>query len=565
MAKQLISKIQLRRDTAANWSTNNPTLSKGEIALSYDVDAQGVALPSSYRVKVGDGTTAWNSLIYFAQGVLTGSGAPAASIGEDGQFYVDTTNKYLYYKNGTAWIAIGGDKKKLDKNETASYSVYGVAGAGDQVMFPITGGHNQIVGVGGDGKIPVGLLPDVVLGNVLYGGNLNAAPTSNDVWAAAPSASLKTRLRLTDTVASITLKNQESGASTTGYGWKALEGVYFIANAAGTFAGISFEVGDWLISTGSAWEKIDNTDTIKGATGNITIENGIIDTVSDPTFNSVLVGTTSAGTTIKNTGVAITGTGGLYTQLTNYSLNWKGSSITPNSTDSSLTLRATGGVKVGGGRLVATNGADVSGTLTVTGVATFSTGVTIGDNLTIDNGKGIKFIGTDSLGAEHYYGTIVPNTSASNNPRFTLPKTGGTLALVEDITGAITGKQDKLTAGRNIEIVTGNTIQTKLELDATKIYSSDGDLTVGDGVGGVTVGASGIYLNAGYEVSLSAANGVTVGGGMSITGDVAMADNLSVSGSITTKSNNPTSQTLKEVVVDTDYVIIDGGNSTTTW
>ena len=262
MAKQLISRIQLRRDTTANWKTNNTTLSKGEIALSYDVNADGVALPNSYRVKIGDGTTKWNSLDYFAQRVLVGSGAPAASLGENEQFYVDTTNKYLYFKNNDAWITIGGDisgelNKKLDKNKTASYSVYGVAGAGDQVMFSITGGHNQIVGVGGDGKIPVGLLPDVVLGNVLYGGNLNSAPTDANTWAATPSASLKTRLGIASAVTSITIKNQEGGTSTTGYGWKALEGVYFITNAAGTFAGISFEVGDWLISTGDSWQKVD--------------------------------------------------------------------------------------------------------------------------------------------------------------------------------------------------------------------------------------------------------------------------------------------------------------------
>ena len=58
---------------------------------------------------------------------------------------------------------------------------------------------------------------------------------------------------------------------------------------------------------------------------------------------------------------------------------------------------------------------------------------------------------------------------------------------------------------------------------------------------------------------------IDANGGVSINGDVAMADNLTVSGTIKTLPNNPDEQTLHEVVVDMDYVIIDGGTSTTTW
>jgi hypothetical protein len=44
--------IQVRRDTAANWSSKNPTLAAGEIAFEIDTK----------KVKIGDGVTAWNSL-----------------------------------------------------------------------------------------------------------------------------------------------------------------------------------------------------------------------------------------------------------------------------------------------------------------------------------------------------------------------------------------------------------------------------------------------------------------------------------------------------------------------
>lgn len=563
MAKQLISRIQLRRDTAANWKTNNTTLSKGEIALSYDVNADGVALPNSYRVKIGDGTTKWNSLDYFAQRVLVGSGAPAASLGENGQFYVDTTNKYLYFKNNDAWITIGGDisgelDKKLDKNTTANYSVYGVAGAGDQVMFSITGGHNQIVGVGGDGKIPVGLLPDVVLGNVLYGGNLNDAPIDANTWAATPSASLKTRLGITAAVTSITIKNQEGGASTTGYGWKALGGVYFIANAAGTFAGISFEVGDWLISTGDSWQKVDNTDTIKTVggvspvNGNVVVEGvkGVSVTGAD---SKLSIGLNLANETQLTGGATTIAESGSQISAVRLDKDGKLGVVIPKQDK----LTPTGNITISDTGVIDTVTGPTFSTLKVDSQASFgddSSGVTIFQGK-VNTKSGVYQAGYGASGVTWIYN--------QDSGKIDLPrKTGAqTFALLSDLTG----KQDKLTAGRNIEI-TGTTIQTTKELDASKISNSSGGLTVGNGSSTVNVSASGVSLGAISYVNINA-NTATIDaqGGVSVTGDVAMADSLSVSGAITTASNNPASTTLKEVVVDTDYVIIDGGDSTTTW
>ena len=50
----MADQIQLRRDTAANWTSSNPTLASGEFGLETDTD----------QFKVGDGTTAWTSLGY---------------------------------------------------------------------------------------------------------------------------------------------------------------------------------------------------------------------------------------------------------------------------------------------------------------------------------------------------------------------------------------------------------------------------------------------------------------------------------------------------------------------
>lgn len=52
--------IQIRRDTAANFTSSNPTLLAGEQALETD----------SLRMKIGDGSTAWTSLRYMQQEVF---------------------------------------------------------------------------------------------------------------------------------------------------------------------------------------------------------------------------------------------------------------------------------------------------------------------------------------------------------------------------------------------------------------------------------------------------------------------------------------------------------------
>jgi hypothetical protein len=50
----MATKIQLRRDTEAQWIANNPTLSAGEVALSLDTN----------KLKFGDGTKSWTQLDY---------------------------------------------------------------------------------------------------------------------------------------------------------------------------------------------------------------------------------------------------------------------------------------------------------------------------------------------------------------------------------------------------------------------------------------------------------------------------------------------------------------------
>ena len=69
----MADKIQIRRDTAANWTSSNPTLAQGELGLETDTS----------KLKAGTGSTAWTSLGYYDLGALvdpTYTGTPIEDI-----------------------------------------------------------------------------------------------------------------------------------------------------------------------------------------------------------------------------------------------------------------------------------------------------------------------------------------------------------------------------------------------------------------------------------------------------------------------------------------------------
>ena len=62
--------IQLRHDTASNWTTNNPILAVGEAGIETDTN----------RIKIGNGVARWNSLAYFGGSVQSVNGQTGAVV-----------------------------------------------------------------------------------------------------------------------------------------------------------------------------------------------------------------------------------------------------------------------------------------------------------------------------------------------------------------------------------------------------------------------------------------------------------------------------------------------------
>lgn len=88
----MANKIQQRRDTAHNWSYTNPTLSSGE--FGYEID--------SGKLKVGNGSTQWNTLPYFAGSLSAGSTVPSNPI--EYQLWFDTVSGRMFIYFSNTWV-----------------------------------------------------------------------------------------------------------------------------------------------------------------------------------------------------------------------------------------------------------------------------------------------------------------------------------------------------------------------------------------------------------------------------------------------------------------------------
>ena len=84
----VVTQIQIRRGTAAQWTSANPTLASGEWGFETDTN----------KAKIGNGSTAWNSLSYIITGasgtvtsITAGTGLSGGTITSTGTIAIDST------------------------------------------------------------------------------------------------------------------------------------------------------------------------------------------------------------------------------------------------------------------------------------------------------------------------------------------------------------------------------------------------------------------------------------------------------------------------------------------
>lgn len=236
-------RILLRRGTTAEWTSENPIPKYGEPCVEIKTDG-------TISLKIGDGTTNWQNLKEIS--------------GDAGDI-----------------ISITGELANLNTTEKTNLV------AAINSILASKGQANGIASLDGTGKVPTSQLPDHILGQMLYGGTWNAN-------TAVATLTDDAKARIGATTNTITLTNDT--APITGY--TANEGIYYITQTAGTFAGETFNVGDWLLSTGSGWESIRNSDaviSVNGKTGTVILS--AEDVGAEPAFTKNTAFNKNFGTT----------------------------------------------------------------------------------------------------------------------------------------------------------------------------------------------------------------------------------------------------------------------------
>ena len=324
-------RIQMRRDTFANWQANNPTLAEGEMGIELD----------THRWKFGYQNLAWNSLPY-SNSVFAG---PSEISGDDSNVSLTITQAgsgdafkvqdstdpdstpFIVKGNGDVGIGTGSPAAKLD--------VVGTIRLSGQLTSTVATGSSPFVvssttkvdnlntdlldGQSGDyyttaGNL-TGTLPSTVLGN----SNLYVGTTSIALNRSSSSQSL-TGISIDGNSGTVTNGVYTTGTYSnpswlTGVAWSKISSTpttllgYGITDAVAT--GSTYSNPYWL--TGLAWSKISSTPTTLAGYG-ITDALNTSSTSQTKNGNLTVVGTltatdvvlTGTGTTITTTNLSVT-------------------------------------------------------------------------------------------------------------------------------------------------------------------------------------------------------------------------------------------------------------------
>lgn len=168
----LTARIQIRNDTAANWTQQNPILLKGEIGIEID----------SKKFKFGDGVSNWNDLQYAsAQASVTMAKAPLPTD--------------YSYDLGTMWVDTAAQKVYVIVDNTESAAVWqqmvtpdelSDLGAGDMLKSQFANNPKA-----GSGYVNAAIIADtasattgtLTIGSVKFNGSQNQTVTAETLGA----------------------------------------------------------------------------------------------------------------------------------------------------------------------------------------------------------------------------------------------------------------------------------------------------------------------------------------------------------------------------------------------
>lgn len=178
----------------------------------------------------------------------------------------DTDNNGKVDKADESWALHGPTSFKATLKNTAADTYV--------VTDEDKGKRNGVVPLDNNRKILPEFLPDSITAGLTYGGIFNATTRVVRLTPAAKSI-------LGVSADTMTLQN----SSTVPEGYPANAELFYITTVADTFAGMTFAVGDWLISLGTEWQQLQNgsaVSSVNGQTGAVVLTS---DEVTEGTSN----------------------------------------------------------------------------------------------------------------------------------------------------------------------------------------------------------------------------------------------------------------------------------------
>jgi len=306
------------------------------------------------------------------------------------------------------------------------------------------------------------------------------------------------------------------------------KGDYYVVSAAGTQFTISFAVGDWIISNGTAWEKVDLTDAVSSVFGRTGAVVGASTDYSSVGLTNTAIGASSPSTGAFTTVTAsstIAATGA----VTGSNLSGTNTGDQTNITGNSATATALQTAR-------AINGVSFDGTAAITVTAA---GSTLSDTVTIAKG------GTGQITAQAALNALLPSQAGASGKN--LQSDGTNVSFVADAGGTVTSVSVSTANGVSGTVATSTTtpaISLTLGAITPTSVAASGSVT-GSNLSGTNTGDQTISITG--DVTAAGSTGV-------LTASVTKINGTSLAGLTTGLLKNTTTTGVPTIAVSgTDY------------
>jgi hypothetical protein len=248
---------QLIADLKGGVSTNRDTLKKLSDAIDGLISVERNVEDIAERNALPDKKDKENVYVANATGDPTVSGGWAI---------------YKYILATTSWIKIAeGESIDID------FSLYAKKATGDSdVDYTPAESNNStgfFAGLLTSGKLKIKAALDFIVSKVKLIGDLATLTTTakttlvaaiNEVRSSIPAAAVSGAVTKKGSFNATLAQITPTGSTAVAIPAAALEnkGEYYVVAVAGTYATVTYAIGDWIVSDGTAWSKVDNTETV---------------------------------------------------------------------------------------------------------------------------------------------------------------------------------------------------------------------------------------------------------------------------------------------------------------